>query len=127
MKRCIAVAFLLVTVNATTAASHTPAAEFGSQLDCATRKSLNAYSPYMPEVRRVRRAVDSCISGSMGNEARIIRASARTTLVDLEARREDLVEATMSRLQLCRDTGIGAAKFTTACPQLFSLDHVAAD
>jgi hypothetical protein len=127
MKRCIAVAFLLVTVNATTAASHTPAAEFGSQLDCATHKSLSAYSVYMPEVRRVRRAVDSCISGSIGNEARIVRASARTTLVELEARREDLVDATLRRLQLCRDTGIGSARFATACPQLFSLERVAAD
>lgn len=127
MKRCIAVVFLFATVNATTAASRTPAAEFGSQLDCATKKSLTAYNQYMPEVRRVRRAVDSCISGSMSNEARIIHTSSRTTLVELEARREDLVDATMRRLQLCRDTGIGTARFTAACPQLFSLERVVAD
>ena len=127
MKRCIALALLLVAVNATTAAGRPSAAEFGWQLDCATKKALNTYNPYMPEVRRVRRAVDSCISGSMGNEARMIRVSARTTLVELEARREDLVEATMRRLQLCRDTGIAPARFGAACPQLLSLERVVAD
>ena len=40
---------------------------------------------------------------------------------------EDLVDAAMRRLQLCRDTGIGARKFATACPQLFSLERVAFD
>ena len=127
MKRCIAVAFLLVTVNATTAASRPPAAEFGSQLDCATKKALNTYNQYMPEVRRVRRAVDSCISNSMGNEVRLISVSTRTTLVEMEARREDLVDATMRRLQLCRDTGIGASSFAVACPQLFSLERIVTD
>lgn len=127
MKRCIAVAFLLVTVNATTAASRASGAEFGSQLDCATKKALNTYNQYMPEVRRVRRAVDSCISASMGNEARLISISTRTTLVEMEARREDLVDATLRRLQLCRDTGISANRLATACPQLFSLERIEAD
>lgn len=127
MKRCIAVAFLIVTVNATTAAPRVPFDDFGPQLDCATKKALNTYNQYMPEVRRVRRAVDSCISASMGNQARLVNISTRTTLVEMEARREDLVEATMRRLQLCRDTGIAASRFATACPQLFSLDRIAVD
>jgi len=127
MKRCIAVAFLLVTVNVTTAAGRPSAAEFGWQLDCATKKALNTYNPYMPEVRRVRRAVDSCISGTMGNEARMVKVTERTTLVELEARREDLVDATMRRLQLCRDTGIAPTRFAAACPQLFSLERVLSD
>ncbi|OWW21688.1 hypothetical protein [Noviherbaspirillum denitrificans] len=127
MKRIIAVALLLACVNVTTAAGTGPVDTFGPQLDCATKKALNNYNQAMSEVSRVRRAVDSCIAGSLDKEARLIRASTRTTLVELEARREDLVEATMRRLQLCRDTGIGAGKFPVACPQLFTLERIAID
>ena len=42
----------------------------------------------------------------------------------IEVRREDLVEATKRRLQLCRDAGIAAESFSTACPRLFTLEEV---
>lgn len=125
MKRLAALALLFASVNATTANARQPADVFGWQLDCATKKALTSYSQNISEISRVRRSVDSCMSSSMPNETGVIRVSAKTTLVTLEARREDLVEATMRRLQLCRDTGIGAAKFSAECPQMFTIERIA--
>lgn len=123
MKRLTAVALLLASLNVS-AATQAPADTFGTQLDCATKKALNAYSPNISESSRVRRAVDACIAASMPDSPRTIQASARMTLVAVEERREDLVDATMRRLQLCRDAGIATKKFFVACPQLFTLEPV---
>jgi hypothetical protein len=127
MKRLAALALLFASVNATTAVARQPADVFGWQLDCATKKALRAYSQNISEISRVRRAVDSCMSNSMPNDTGVVRVSMKTTLMALEARREDLVEATMQRLQLCRDAGIGPAKFAAACPQLFSIESIPLD
>lgn len=129
MKRSIVFAALLATASAITASPKKAADLFGSQLDCATRKALNAYDPARSETNRVRRAVDSCMANSMSQERGIVRVStnaalsANATMSVLEERRENLVDAVMRRLQLCRDTGVRAATFASACPQLFTLER----
>lgn len=123
MKRSIAFAVLFATASAITATPTKTADTFGWQLDCATATALNSFNPNASESNRVRRAVDNCMSRSLPNE-RIVRVSANSTMMALEERRENLVEAVRRRLQLCRDTGVAAADFATACPQLFTLEPV---
>lgn len=121
MKRSMALALCFATGTAITATPKKQADLFGWQLDCATTMALNAYNPAASETNRVRRAVDSCMSKSISNRSEFVRVSTNATMTVLEERRENLVEAVMRRLQLCRDTGIGAARFAAACPQLFTI------
>lgn len=121
MKRMSAGALLLVSFNLTSAGQRDMDV-FGEQLQCATRRALNAYSPNISDASRVRRAVDSCIASSVPNQPRVVQTSGKTTLVTIEARREDLVDATIRRLQLCRDAGIASKNFSVACPRLFTLE-----
>lgn len=120
MKRYLALAVLLSSATTLTAAPAPSVDTFGWQLDCATMLALNAFNPHASESSRVRRAVDSCMSRSLPKE-RIIRVSANATMTALEERRENLVGAVLSRIQLCRDTGIGEKDFARACPQLFTI------
>lgn len=124
MKRSIAFAVLCATASAITATPTKSADTFGWQLDCATVTALNSFNPNASDSSRVRRAVDSCMSRSLPNE-RIIRASANSTMMALEERRENLVDAVLRRIQLCRDAGVSETNFATACPQLFTLEPVA--
>lgn len=127
MKRSMALALFFVTGTAITATPKKQADLFGWQLDCATTMALNAYNLAASETNRVRRAVDSCMSKSISNNSGFIRVSSNPTMTALEERRENLVEAVMRRLQMCRDTGIAAAKFASACPQLFTIEPAARD
>lgn len=120
MKRTIATAALLVITTASSAAPAQREDTFGWQLDCATTLALNAFNPNAAESSRVRRAVDSCMSRSLPKE-RIVRVSANSTMMALEERRENLVDAVLSRIQLCRDTGIAEKNFAKSCPQLFTI------
>lgn len=127
MKRTIAFALFLLAGVVEGAPPRRPADLFGWQLDCATARALNAYDPGMSETNRVRRAVDRCMSGSLSDAGGMVRTSANVTLMALEERRENLVEAVRLRLELCRNIGIRATQLAKDCPRLFTLDRVVDD
>lgn len=127
MKRSIALALFFAAGVAGAVSPRKPADVFGWQLDCATTMALNAYDPGMSETNRVRRAVDRCMSGSLSGGGSLVRTSANVTLMMLEERRENLVEAVRQRLELCRNIGFRAAQLAKDCPRLFTLEEVTHD
>jgi hypothetical protein len=67
------------------------------------------------------------MSDSLSHQGGLIRVSSGFTLAALEVRREDLVTAVSTRMQLCRNAGIDERKFGVACRQLFTIELIAGD
>lgn len=119
MKHLLALSFFL-SIGTSHAEQNYPAQAFASDLTCATKQAA-AVANAGSDGYRVRRAVDRCMGTNLPIK-QVVAHSSSSRLVDLEYRRETLIMATMERLQLCRNTGIGSHEFASRCPRLFTLE-----
>jgi hypothetical protein len=112
--------FAIAAISAQAFATEAPATEFGRQLDCATQRAVNMQGA---DGYTVRKAVDQCTTAGK-SAAKLVKVAAFPTTPEVQVRKEDLIEATRNRLDLCRGIGISSDKMKTSCPQLFQLDDL---